>query len=208
MENWTNGRAARRERKPRETIKHLLAAYYVTGGMTPPMQKVSGWWRARAAIIMCPATNPGWEEQAPEAWTKREQRRGAQLADVDNEITNDAPRWMSFRENYRILFPPLSLSLFFFFFLPLFFSLWFFTNGRRNDRLFGRFGRSSTRKLARERERGRKGKKETCIAARSTETVKFPALVLTPGALSCCKSIAGSSKSESSEIYENTPPAC
>ena len=116
---------------------------------------------------------------------------------------------MSFRENYRILFPPLSLSLFFFFFLPLFFfSLVFHQRATKRSFIRSVWPFVNAKTGERERERGRKGKKETCIAARSTETVKFPALVLTPGALSCCKSIAGSSKSESSEIYENTPPAC
>lgn len=93
----------------------------------------------------------------------------SRLADVDNEITNDAPLDV-FRENYRILSFSYLFSLFFGFFL-------FVPHSLTKRSFIWSVGRSSTRKPGRE------------MCSSSTETVKFPALVLTAGALSCCKSI-------------------
>ena len=106
------------------------------------------------------------------------------------KLQTTRPRWMSFRENYRILSPLAHSSPSLFLFLVAFSP----TGDETIVYSVGLLVRQ------RERERG------WALQHRSTETVKFPALVLTAGALSCRKSIAGSSKSGSSEIYENAPP--
>ena len=49
-----NKRASSEERKEAARNNKTPSGCLRDGGDGAPMQKVSGWWRARAAIIMCP----------------------------------------------------------------------------------------------------------------------------------------------------------